>query len=527
VSDQCTIRTESLGGSGLSRAARAGELADWYRLTPRGSQWREYVAGVRASGSENWYDDLAPAFAAGGVAAQRLTRSAGGRGIVVTTGQQPGLFGGPLMTFVKALSARAFADALQDALDVPVAPVFWAATDDADFDEASVVSVALEGQARALRLARRPAPGTPMADAPMDASELDALARLLREASGSAAHPEYLERAIAAYGNGATVGGAYVALLRQLLEPLGIAVLDASHPAVRRAAAPLLMHAAHAASTVAGAVRRRSEELVARGFHPQVEEVDGLSLVFSNSGGTKRRLTIAEAESLGAEMSDSLSATVLVRPIMERFILPTAAYLGGPGEVAYFAQVSAVAAALGTPIPLVLPRWSATIIEPRVVPILEEFSAGVDDFVDPHALESRVAHDRLPVETEQALGAVRADLIADVDSLRRVNAGLVAESVLDGIRRDVDHKLDRLERRFAAGVKRREADAMRRIATVRASLFPHGARQERRLSYIVFLARYGPALVDALLEGAAAHARTLIGSSPSLARASASTPAPV
>jgi bacillithiol biosynthesis cysteine-adding enzyme BshC len=527
VSDRFTIRAEALGGSALSRAARAGELPEWYRTPPRGDEWHAYVASVRASVSENWHDDLAPAFGARGRAAERLARSAGGRGIVVTTGQQPGLFGGPLMTFIKALSARALADALEQSTGVPVAPVFWAATDDADFDEASVVSVALETQARALRLTKAPPAGTPMAAAPMDGAELEQLARVLHEASGSVSHPRYLELVARTYRGGETVGGAYVALLRELLEPYGVAVLDASHPSVCRTAAPILTRVAHDAERLASAVRARDEAIAARGFHPQVEAVEGLSLVFANEHGIKRRLPIDEAVAFRGGDGAFLSPTVLVRPAMERAILPTAAYLGGPGEVAYFAQVNAVAEALQLPIPLVLPRWSATIVEPRVARILDGFGAGIDDLVDPHALETRVARAQMPEALSNALRALRTDLAADVESLRAVNDGIVAEPVLDGLHRDIGHKLDRLERRFRAGMKRREADAMRRIAAARASLFPHGARQERRLAYVVFLARYGAELIDALLEGAGAHARTLVSGTPALAAAKPPAPASV
>src|SRR5580765_313940 len=117
------VVTESLGGSPLSRAARAGQLGQWYPRAPRGAEWSEYVGRVRSSVPSSWYRDLAPAFAATGPAADRLARAAE-RGIVVTTGQQAGLFGGPLMTLAKALTARALADTLQDATGVPVAPVF-------------------------------------------------------------------------------------------------------------------------------------------------------------------------------------------------------------------------------------------------------------------------------------------------------------------------------------------------------------------------------------------------------------------
>ena len=517
MSTEPVVLSEALGGSALSRAARAGQLGQWYPRTPRGAEWSDYTARVRASVSPSWYDDLAPAIAARGAAAARLERAAT-HGIVVTTGQQPGLFGGPLMTLVKALTARALADALQDVTHMPVAPLFWAATDDADFDEAAVVSVALDGGARELRLEVRAPAGTPMTRVPLDQLEIDTLGTLLRDACGSAPHGDFLGRVFDAYRGGTTVGDAYVTLLRGLLEPLEIGVLDASHPALARAAAPTIGRAARAADTVAQAVRRRDADIVAAGFMPQVEEVKGLSLVSLNSGGIKRRLPIGEAATLSAiPRGDVLSSNVLLRPVVERTIMPTAAYLGGPGEVAYFAQVSAVAQALDLPVPLVLPRWSGTILEPRIQRTLDDLGVGPDALVDPHALEGRIARERLPVETVAALSALRRDLDADVEKVRRAGTGLVADAVLDGLRRSLEHHLERLDRRIIAAAKRRESDLMRSIATARGALYPDGVRQERKLAYAPFLARYGAGLLDQLLEAARVHTRALVTGGPALA----------
>jgi bacillithiol synthase len=512
------VRTESLGGSPLSRAARAGQLPQWYPALPRGAaHWREYGRSVADSVSSTWLDELHGAIDLTGHAAQRLNRSAGGKGLVITTGQQPGLFGGPMMTLMKAISARAIADALQELTGIPVAPLFWAATDDADFDEAAVVSVALDGGARELRLEQVAPAATPMARAPIG-GDIDALVPLLREACGSSPHASYVDDVLSAFRQGAMVGDAYVALLRQILDPLEIAVLDASHPSVARTADAMLRRAAMQADDVADAVRRRDEEIVAGGYRPQVDEVAGLSLVSLNAEGTKRRLSLHDASALG-ELSNGhfLSSTVLLRPVIERAILPTAAYVGGPGEVAYFAQVSAVAEALGAEKPLVVPRWSATIVEPRVQAILDKFALTAESIADPHAVDGRIARERLPAETAQALTMLRADITSDIERLRKTSDGLVPPTVLDGVARSLAHRLERLERRFVAGVKNRETTVMRQLATARGALFPHGARQERKLAYIPFLARYGPALLEQMLGAARAHARTLVLTTPSVA----------
>src|SRR6478609_4626983 len=187
------VLTESLGGSRLSRAGRAGELPQWFVPRPQTPDaWKAHARSVIASVGTSWLERLAPAFSASGAAATRLQKSANGAGLVVTTGQQPGLFGGPLMTLAKALTARALADTLQETTGLPVAPVFWAATDDADFDETATVSVALDGGARALKLEPRAPAGTPVARVPMG-NDLARLTATLRDACGSASHASYLE----------------------------------------------------------------------------------------------------------------------------------------------------------------------------------------------------------------------------------------------------------------------------------------------------------------------------------------------
>src|SRR5262249_37206993 len=145
------------------------------------------------------------------------------------------------------------------------------------------------------------------------------------------------------------------------------------------------------------------------------------------------------------------------------------------------AQVSAVAQALNTPAPLVLPRWSVTIIEPRVQRILENLGVAPDALVDPHALEGRIARQRLPAETVAALTALRRDLEGNLDTLGRSGGGLVSVPVIEGLRRSLERKLERLDRRITAAAKRRETELMESIATARGALYPHGSRQERKL----------------------------------------------
>ena len=514
------IRTESIGGSPLARAAVEGRLGDWYVPRPASPQaWRARVEAVRASVTGRaWLEALRPAFAATGAAHARLERVASARGIVVTTGQQPGLFGGPIYTWSKALSALTLADEIEAATGVPTAPVFWAANDDADFAEACWTAVGVRGGVERLVVPAGAALGRIMGEMPLGdvAPALDALIR----ACGAAVDERPIDAVRAAYRAGATVGGAYVQFLRQLFEPLGIAVLDAADVSLSDSARSILVRALDRGETVATALRERDEAIHAAGFELQVSEVAGLSLVFERpvGGGDKRRIPILEAAAVAAAGDDGrrgiLSPNVLLRPVVERAVLPTATYIGGPGEVAYFAQVSAVAAALDLETPMVVPRWSTTILEPHIVRILSRLRIEESELADPHRAEGRLAKESIPPAVSRAFSELRAELArrsSAVDDAVQEGGLPLPSEVVDGTQRSIQHRLDRLERRIVAAAKRRERDTMMQIATARGALFPLGKRQERALNIIPFMARHGAIVTERMRAAAREHARELVG----------------
>ena len=505
------IITEPLGGSALSRLAAAGEgPAEWYEPRPSTpAQWRARAETVRGAMRANWLDALMPALDPTGRAAERLAASSAGKGIVVTTGQQPGLFGGPIYTWSKALSVLALADELQASTGMPVAPVFWAATDDSDFAEASWTMVARPGGVDELRM-DGDSTGVALAQVPL--GDQQHLLERLQRGAGSCAFRGPLDLARRAYGPAQTVGGAYLALLRGILEPLGIAVLDAAHSAVRRAADPVLRQALTSATVIEDAIAERDRALMSAGHAPQVASVAGLSLVFATQHGRRQRVRISDAAGAATSNADAaLGPNVLLRPVVERTLLPTVAYLAGPAELAYFAQTGAVATALALPRPLAVPRWSCTIVEPRVEEILKRLALTADDLDDPHAAETRLARAALPADVSSAITRMRNALGEEHAVLARHAGEIVPAAVIEGGARSMAHRVARLERRLVAAMKRRNADALQDVGTARGSLRPAGKRQERALNFLPFLARYGPEFMDRMAAEAAAHARVLVG----------------
>lgn len=510
---EARVLTRPLGGSSLAELAARADGGAFYSRRPQGApDWRARMEEVRRETPANWLHALAPAIDAQGAAAERLERVARGGGVLVTTGQQPGLFGGPIYTWSKAVSALALADALEEATGIPAAPLFWAATDDADYAEASVTWVATRSGLRELRLPPAVREGVSMADQPL--GDATALLDELGVAAGSGAYEAPLSAAREAYTPNATVGGAYLRLMRRMLEPLGVPVLDASHPSMRQASRPMLALALREAQRLDAALIRREAAIRAAGHEPQVSHVPGLSLVFEYANGVRQRVPVSRASEVSRGGDAALGPNVLLRPIVERALLPTVAYMAGPGELAYFAQVGALAEVLATPAPLALPRWSGLIVEPYVDRILGRYELAIDELRDRHEVVRRLVVQRMPSGVTKALADMRETTHRAVDALRAALADdrrpVVDKRVVDGAEGQLMHRVDRLERRVLAAAKRREVEIVEHVDAAHAALYPLGDPQERVLNVLPMLAREGPRLLDAMRRAARSHADSLV-----------------
>jgi uncharacterized protein YllA (UPF0747 family) len=303
---------------------------------------------------------------------------------------------------------------------------------------------------------------------------------------------------------------------------------------------PILVRALDRADAVAAALGERNREIEAAGFATQVSEMPALSLVFEWSGldrtpggagaaapdgaapagATKMRIPLKQAAEVAARAAPGvLSANVLLRPVVERSILPTVAYLGGPGELAYFAQTSAVASALQLPVPLAVPRWSCSLLEPAIAALMDRHGITDDELRDAHGPEGRLARAALPAAIRDALAALRTAADGGIDAIVSADAAnLVSPEAIEGTRIHLRHRVERLERRYAAEAKQAAAATMTDVATIRGALLPNGVEQERTLNFIPFLARGGPALIDAMRREAAHHADALVGGASSATR---------
>ncbi|HLG05784.1 MAG TPA: bacillithiol biosynthesis cysteine-adding enzyme BshC [Gemmatimonadales bacterium] len=472
---------------------------------------------------DSWNPELDPALiAAPGIEAalQRLHQPGA---LVVTTGQQPGLFTGPGYSVTKALSARALALALERRWQRPVVPVYWIPGDDHDLQEvATVFWLGGDGSLLSASLAPRPteAPLTPMWRQRLGGevtAALDRFEQSFEATADRAATVDWLRRH---YRPDATVAGAYGSALAELLAPLGIVCLDSSHPAVKKAEAPLLLRALRLSLELEQDLARAATNMQAAGVDPGVAVGDGATPVFldgdlgrdrllrTGTAGTfqlrrgQTRISFDALERIAATEPTRLSGNVLLRPVLESALLPTVAYAAGPAELRYLALTPPLYERLGVPRQLAVPRWSGLLVEPRVSRVLRKYGTTIEELLTDGGLEARIAKQALPEGTDARFQALRQAIHDGYEPLIRAVAGVdpTLERPAEAARAHALHGLEELEKKLLQHARKRESVELGQVARARASVRPNGKPQERVASMAGFLARYGSGVVESLAD---------------------------
>ena len=439
------------------------------------------------------------------------------RSVAVVTGQQAGLFGGPLYTLLKAVSAIRLARRAERVFGVPGVAVFWIDAEDHDLDEIRTCGVLDADQALAtVALETNAAPGTPAAAVRLGGEiepALDVLAAALPETDFTAGVLDDLRRA---YANGHGLVEAFATWLEQLLGPHGLVVFDAADPAAKPLVADLFAREIGSAGTSTSLARAAGDRLRDAGFHAQVDPpANGVALFLQDGSrrairldgdrlraGDDARGRAAWLERLRTDPA-RFSPNVLLRPIVQDRLFPTVCYVAGPNELAYLAQLEPVYRHFEVPMPLVAPRLSATLVDSAVMKFLRRTGVPLATLQpqDESAL-NRLLGAQLPASVEQALdgaaGAVRDRMAAVAAAVADVDPTLAgaAESTRGRMERD----LGNLRGKVVQAAKRRHQTLRRQFTRAQSQIFPHGNPQERAVGGVCFLNRYGPLLVDRLLS---------------------------
>ena len=449
-------------------------------------------------------------------AGAKLAGIAAGHGFFVQTGQQAGLLGGPLYTVHKILTAIRLAQIAERALNVPVAPLFWVAADDHDFDEVNHAYVLTpDNDVRRLALAEPERPQSSMARQPIGARIGAVLSELEGLLPAGEFGGELLDAIKRAYTPEQTMAGAFTELIAHLFERFGLLITSSADPVVKQLGTPLLQREIRAAEAHEALIRTQTARLLDAGYHEQVSVRAGAANIsYEDEHGrdrlmragsqwtlsrSKARFSADEIERLLAAEPLRFSANALLRPVVASHVFPTIAYVGGPAEISYFAQIGCLFGAHEVPMPLVVPRLSVEIVEHKVQKVLDKFSLQASDIRVPYdRLATRIIREDLPAEIPATMAALRDEIAAGY--ARLVEATSPIDPTLRGpleSARNASHKtLEAMEKKIVRHLKKRNDIGLDQLRRASANLFPNGEPQERVLSAVTYLARYGPGLLD-------------------------------
>jgi len=438
--------------------------------------------------------------------------------VAVVSGQQAGLFTGPLYTLYKALSAVKLAGCLQQRGTMAV-PVFWIATEDHDFAEvASAEFIGRDCRHASVSAAREMhAEGAPVGTVILDESINETVARLLDVLPETEFTPDLESLLRDAWQPGRSYGEAFARMLTRLVGRYGLILLDPRAAELKRLAAPLYAEAARHAPHIADAIEARSRELEAAGYHAQVlASKDSFPLFLHDEQGARHAVTrtsgdLYKARSMREEYTAAqlaewsereparFSPNVTLRAVVQDYLLPTICYFGGAAEIAYFAQTSEVYRILERPVTPILPRASLTIVSSRTGRTLERYNLNLTDFfAGLDNVLARVVEEHLGAETAQAFTHTETVLMNELNALKaqleQVDSTLAA--ALETGRRKITYQMESLRTRFHRAQLQRDRAAHRQLERAFAALYPNKALQERHINITSLLARYGAYVIE-------------------------------
>ena len=440
---------------------------------------------------------------------------------VVSTGQQTGLFTGPLYTVYKAITAVKLAKRVSEETGVRAVPVFWMAADDHDFAEINHVHVC-RTDGDTLRFELGP-------DDPNDRRSASdrllgpGIGPLLKQFAEALPDSEYSPSAIDALRRHCTadtsLSDAFARLMTLLFKGQGLVLVDPTDPALKPLMSPVFEREIRDPLASTRSVLAASGELAGAGFDPQVSRSpDAVNLFlyqdgqrnalsyrngrFSNRDGSLS-FTDRDLLRLLGEAPGRFTHNVVTRPLVQDSLFPTLTYIGGPAEIAYYGQLGGVYRQFGLPFPVVYPRASHTLVGARTVRILEKHGLTISHFVQ--GIESVIdqkLREEMPVPVTEGLRAVRGDVEAHYRNLKghvtAIDPGL--NRIVEASERKTNFALGKLEEKTLRALKKSDGVMRGQIMRADRLVYPNGQLQERVANIWQFVALHGFDVMKTLFD---------------------------
>jgi len=498
------------------------KVADYYSSPPNlNGNWSNIIKARQSARPDTAVSDVlekqlserqAPAAALAAVRKFRHQES-----VAVVTGQQAGLFGGPLFTFLKALTAIKLARQLADKYRTPVVPVFWVDGEDHDLEEiahCSILDTSLALHKTTLPLDEQK--GVPASLIRLD----DTIASTISSLEANLSPTEFTEQLINdlknTYQPGVRLVESFARWLDQLFGHHGLVVYDASDVAMKPFVQGLFMEELKCPGQTSRLAANAGAKLESSGYRAQVVPAQDAVALF-RIDGTRQAIKVAgdhfriedqtlTADEMFTELQhnpSSFSPNVLLRPLTQDVLFPTIAYVSGPNELGYLGQLRQVYKAFKVPMPVIYPRATVTVVNTATLKFLDRYKVDFSELQaqDDSLLNTLIAS-QIPTEVEQALKGTEQAITERLDTLSNVVQAIdiTLAGTVKSTRGRMEKDLRNLRTKIIQAAKRRDETLRRQFNRARSQTFPNGDPQERAVSGVYFLNKYGPAFIDRLFE---------------------------
>jgi bacillithiol biosynthesis cysteine-adding enzyme BshC len=437
--------------------------------------------------------------------------------IAIVTGQQVGLFTGPLYTLYKTITTLQLAEEWAEQTGRTVVPVFWVEGEDHDFEEIATAHVFRRNEVVPLTYApdRASNPGAVGRLVLTDAIN-DVLDRLDEALPASDFKPAVMERVRAAYRPGTPLEDAFTRLLRSLFPDDGLVFINPDDARLKALARPLFRRDIEDPRTPSARIEATSRALREQGYHAQVSARPTNLFWLGNDG--RHPLDLGDEGTFHLRHTDRtfsrpdllrrldaeperFSPNVVLRPLMQDHLLPTAAYVAGPGEVSYFAQYGGVYDWADLAPPLIHPRASVSLVEGKVQKVLDKYGRSVGAFgADPDALFQEVVMETMEVDVDALFSDAMPDLHKAINALKpEVEAvDRTLGSATESARAAIVDEMEALKQKVVRAEKRQQDEVRAQLEKAHVNLRPGGTLQERMINVTYFLNKYSLGLLSEL-----------------------------
>lgn len=439
---------------------------------------------------------------------------------VIFTGQQVGILGGPLYTLYKAISSIKLSRILSEKYKRAFIPMFWMSSFDNDFEEVRWVGI-IDKKNDFLKLTCKPRKtpsGESVSKILLDEKINKTIDQIEQTLADTEFKGEVFEKVRSSYKEGETLTTAFGKWLTCLLGELGLVIVDPADEDLRQLAAPVFQREVEEAGESTKILIKTNQRLNSLGYHQQVHKVADLTNIFLDEEKRYRiryrnkslvvdeidkKISKKELEGIIKDTPDRISPNVILKTVIQSFVFPTFVYVGGPGEVSYYAQVKKIFEHFEVPMPIVYPRNSLTLIEDKIKTVLDKYSLSVSEFFkDVEQIINSLMRMTLPDQMEEKLDKIRNETKDRLDSsLKEISSfDPSLEKTVEHSKIKIDFELKKLKEKLFQAHKKKNKILRDQIYKVKNNLFPENKLQERMISIVFFLVKYGFGFIDILYD---------------------------